>query len=164
MNALLKRLKELWLARNPRERRALSIMGAVVLAAVVIQLVWDASHERAGLRQQLSLRRMELAIMQRQTEALSAPAAATRPATTLSGNALDAAWRAELPALEGVLTLRVSGPRQVELKGEAGFDALNSWLAVAHKNHGLRVTSAEIRTADTGAGGRVSVNLELAGE
>ena len=164
MNALLKRLKELWLARNPRERRALSIMGAVVLAAVVIQLVWDASHERAGLRQQLSLRRMELAIMQRQTEALSAPATATRPATTLSGNALDAALRAELPALEGVLTLRVSGPRRVELKGEAGFDALNSWLAAAHKNHGLRVTSAEIRTADTGAGGRVSVNLELAGE
>lgn len=168
MNALLKRIKELWLARNPRERRALTIMGAVVLGATVAQLVWDASHQREGLRQQLALRRMELAIMQRQSEALGtvgAPAASTRALTVLSGSALDAALRAELSALEGQLTLRVTGPRQIELKGDASFNAVMGWLATAHKNHGLRVTGAEIRMAENGTGsGRVSVNLDLAGE
>lgn len=150
-----------WQARAPRERKALSLMAAVLAAALLAQSAWEAWQGGTRLRQQWPARAQELARLKLAQAELLRPAQPA--AATLSGEALEATLRPEVAALVEGLGLRRSGPRRFVIEGESDFNALNDWLAQTQTRHRLRVTVADLeRVAERP--GRARVTLELSGE
>lgn len=149
-----------WQARAPRERRALTLMALVVGGATLGQTAWSAAQESSRLARQAPLRAQERLRVERAASELQTPVAPPKLASPLSGEALDAALRRDLPRLQGSVALRLTAPRKFEVKGEGDFAALLTWLAQAQSAHGLFVSSAEIQR---GAGGRASFTVELVG-
>ncbi len=165
MKAVLEQLRAFWNARDAREQRALTLMFMVLFFAALTQLVWTAWHERERLRRQVPVRQLELAILQQQASLLaqSAPKAAASN-NALAGQALERALRQEISALPGKTSLRMLGPRHIELRGETAFDPFVIWLGKLQTDYGLRVTAAEFSRASDSADGRVTLTVELAAE
>lgn len=166
MNALTQRLGEFWKARAPREQRAIVLMMVIVGLALSIQLFWTAWHQRDALRRQVPLRQMEVAILEQQAKALATPVSKAT-INTVAGNALEQALRQEIKSISANLSLRMLGTRQVELRGDADFDPLVTWLGKVQTEYGLRVRTAEFAPTNDrrdGHDGRVTLVVELGAE
>ncbi len=164
MKHIMQRLRALWNARDAREQRALSVMVLVIVLASVAQLVWTAWHERERLRSHVPLRQMELAILQQQASQLAKLTEKSPTPSALAGPALERALTQEIAALPGKISLRMLGPRHIDLRGDTAFDPFVAWLGKLQTDHGLRVTAAEFARASDIADGRVTLTVELASE
>ncbi len=146
-----------WLARAPRERLVLRLLGWVVLAALLLQGLWTMLHYRHTLMQtvpRLSQQAEHMAVMRQawqvlETEKASRPQA--RPEllrqeveSSLApwGKQIDAQWTPD---------------NALQVRGQVPFAEWLRWLARMHEEHGLVLRHAHVEAQ--GAGVRVDAQL-----
>jgi type II secretory pathway component PulM len=139
-------LTRLWQARNSRERRLLTL-GAVVLGLGLLLMLADWLHQERQ-RLDLALPRLEAQLLRMQEDASEIarlrqlpPAHAGARSTQAQVDAVSAGARSRGLSL----AIQPAGDR-VQLRGQVAFDALSTWLASLHRDQGLQVLSADIRS------------------
>ncbi|QOT81993.1 type II secretion system protein GspM [Cupriavidus basilensis] len=159
---LLARARAAWLARAPRERRALLLCALVLSATLGWYVGWEpATNAIVRLERDLPLQREQAA----QIQALAAQAAALRalpdPTAHTPGE-----WKSALTAalarhgiadasvrVEGS-TLRVRVPR-------ISFHAWMQWLESVRKEYGVKPLQLDAKTVTGAEEGQVSIEAEL---
>lgn len=155
-------LTRMWQARNARERRLLTL-GAIVLGFGLLLMLADWLHqERKRLDHALPRLEAELVRMQEQASEI------TRLRQLPLAQAGSRSVQAQVDAVSAgarsrglSLVIQPAGDR-VQLHGEVAFDALSTWLASLHRDQGLQVLSADIRS--TGQLVMVDILLGAPGE
>ena len=153
----MRRMRDWWLARAPRERGVLAAGVALVVAALLFAAWLEAERTRSRLASELPQLRAAIAGLERDAAEVrrlrALPAAASADAAPLSALAGDAA----VPGAE----VAVLDARRVKLTGpDVAFAALLEWLTRARAAHGLSVETARIEALQ--APGRVRAELTLA--
>lgn len=135
-----------WQARTARERRLLTLT-ALVLGLLALLMLADWLHvERKRLDRALPKREAQLARMQEDASEMarlrqSPPTGSSSPSVATQVDAVSAAARSR-----GLnLTIQPAGDK-VQLSGQVAFDALAAWLASLHRDQGLQVHSADLRS------------------
>ncbi len=152
----LAQARQFWQARNPRERLLIGVAGGLVLVALFASLLEWVHQE--GQRRQRQLPRTLAQLEQTQEAATeiarlrTQPPPAVLPLATLQKAAEDAAKAQGL-----ALQVQASGDG-LQVRGQAGFDALMGWLAGLQQEHGLRVQRIKLQRD----GAQVSVDASLA--
>lgn len=145
------KLRGAWMARQPRERRFLTVLAVVLGGAILAQGLWSAHAARARLHRQLPQLRQQADVLQRQAgevrQLLAQPAA---PAPQEGAPLLAAAT---LAARTATLTLaptqlQLEGPRQIRLRANVPFDRWLEWVATLQRDARLRLVQCRIDTAD----------------
>lgn len=149
------KLLPLWQARQPRERRFLTLLAAVVGCAVLAQGLWSAHAARAKLHRQLPQLRQQADVVQRQAgevrQLLAQPAAqSVQEGAPLLTAATVAARNAGLTLTAAQLQLE--GPRQVRLRANLPFDRWLEWVALLQRDARLRLAQCRVDAADPPAG------------
>ena len=149
------RLRALWHSRQPRERRFLTLLAAVVGCALLAQGLWSAHAARARLQRQLPQLRQQAEVLQRQAgevrQLLAQPVGSAVP----EGAPLLAA--ANLAARSAGLTLaptqlQLEGPRQVRVRANLPFDRWLEWLTLLQRDARLRLVQCRVDGAEAPAG------------
>lgn len=153
--AQLAKLQALWLSRQPRERRFLVVLAAVVGCAVLAQGLWSAHVARARLHRQLPQLRLQAEVMQRQAgeirQLLAQPAAsALQEGAPLLAAAVQAARNSGLTLAP--TQMQLEGPRQIRLRANVPFDRWLEWVAFLQRDLRLRMANGTIDAADVGGG------------
>lgn len=152
---------EFWSAREPREKRLLTIGGTVLGIALVYSVFFSPAYEgRAKLREELPQLRAQLAQMQaeaREARELSAAAAGVPP----SGDALHQALVDSLAAhgLQNVQVTALGDAMQVRAKNIAFGDWIG-WVDDARKANKVQVSEANVTALDKP--GQVDLDATLA--
>jgi general secretion pathway protein M len=144
------RLRTAWHAISPRERRLVSLAGGVLGIAAVVGLLDWSQTERARLERTLPRAEASLEQVQEAATEIARLRTLTPPARP-SGPALLDAVQASAKARGLPLTVQAGG-EGIQIKGQAGFDALTGWLATLQKDQGLRVRRMEIQPQGDQAG------------
>lgn len=149
-------LQSAWAQRAPGEKRTLLIGAALLLIALLGQLLWTAQHERERLAQQLPKQAQQLASVQagaREWQRL-----ATLPAR--QAGVLSDSTRQQIVASAQALGLvgQWRDMNNLSLRGQCSFDAWVKWLGEMQRNYGLTATSAKVGKMGAGI---VSVDAEL---
>ena len=140
---------EFWSAREPREKRLLTIGGAVLGVALVYSVFFDPAYDgRAQLREEVPQLRAQLAQMQaeaREAHDLSAAAAGVPP----SGDALRQALTDSLAAhsLQNVQITAIGDSMQVRAKNVSFGDWIG-WVDDARKQNKVQVSEANVTALD----------------
>jgi len=152
-----------WLGLSDRDRRVLSIGGALALLLLVYALAWlPLERAREALRVQATATDASLRWMQAaapEVARMRGQGGALRQDSRSLLARVDAGARA---AGLGNALLRVEpvGDGQVRLAfQQAGFDPLMSWLEDFARSDGVRVT--ELNVQSTGATGQVDARIGL---
>ena len=138
-----------WIARSPREKLLLALVGGLILFALVFSSINWISHEQ---------HRLERAMPSRQAQLLEVQAAATeleqlrsRPAVSVSSGPELARIIAESARAHG-LDLRIAENRDGLLgEGRAPFDQLIDWLGKLNQEFALRIEKLDIQREAGGA-------------
>ncbi|MDF3839042.1 type II secretion system protein M [Cupriavidus basilensis] len=159
----LARARAAWLARAPRERRALLLCALVVGATAGWLGGWEpAANAIASLERDLPRQREQAVQMQ----ALGAQAATLRALPDPPAHR-PAEWKAALAASlmqhgiagasvePGDDTLRVQVPR-------ASFHAWMQWLEAVRREYGIKPVQLEAKALPGAQAGQVALNAELA--
>ena len=154
-------LSEFWGAREPREKRLLTIAGVVIAVAIVYSVGFAPAFEgRAKLRDELPQLRAQLAQMQAEANEardLSTAAAGVPP----SGDALHQALVDSLAAhgLQSVQVTAIGDSMQVKAKNVSFGDWIG-WVDDARKQNKVQVSEATITALDKP--GQVDLDATLA--
>lgn len=138
-------LNDFWAARNPRERRMITIaLWAIGLAIVYLLLLEPAINGRARLLQQMPAMRQQVAQMQAMARELKAAPAAPRadaPVEAVTRESLEASLaRAGLKAQSSSVTGEF-----IRLQfSDVSFASLVGWLDDARKNRRISVVEASV--------------------
>jgi general secretion pathway protein M len=152
---------EFWGARDPREKRLLTVGGIVLGIAIVYTVFFQPAYDgRAKLREELPQLRAQLAQMQaeaREARDLSVSAAGVPP----SGDALHQALVDSLAAhgLQNVQVTALGDAMQVKAKNVAFGDWI-SWIDDARKQNKVQVSEANVTALDKP--GQVDLDATLA--
>jgi type II secretory pathway component PulM len=161
MNAMkevfLQRWRSFWAARSGSERRALSVMAAVVALALVTQLLWSVEQSRQQLRRQLPTMAAEAESMRQKLGEWQLLAASTPPRPSVSATLQKEASR-RLAALGGGVSAVWVGPGQLRLSGTVSFDTWVAWLGEMQQDFRLTVIRAQITPSGSG---RVRLEADL---
>jgi general secretion pathway protein M len=154
-------LGEFWSAREPREKRLLSIGGVVVgIAIVYTVLIQPAMDGRAELREELPQLRAQLAQMQAEAHEardLSTSAAGVPP----TGDELHQALTDSLAAhgLQNVQVTAIGDSMQIKAKNIAFGDWIG-WVDDVRKQNKVQVSEANVTALDKP--GQVDVDATFA--
>lgn len=149
------KLRELWISRQPRERRFLTVLAVVVGCAVLAQSLWTAHAARTRLHRQLPQLRQQADVLQRQAGEVRQLLAQPASPAPQEGPALLAA--ATLGARNAGMALapaqlQLEGPRQIRLRANVPFDRWLEWVATLQRDARLRVINCRIDAADGTSG------------
>ena len=142
-------LGEFWSAREPREKRLLTIGGIVLGVAIAYSVLWAPAFEgRAKLRDELPQLRAQLAQMQseaREAHELSVAAAGVPP----TGDALHQALTDSLAAhgLQNVQVTSLGDSLQIHAKNVSFGDWIG-WVDDARKQNKVQVSEANVTALD----------------
>ena len=154
------RVREFWMARQPRERRVLGIGAAFLLMLLIwLSLIDPALKARSRWQQTLPAWRSQLAQMRAiAAEIAASPARSTAavPVAELSRAGLERSLREK--GLQ-VQNLTVSDRRVSANFSDVPFAALTEWLQQAQSSVRLVITEANITARDLP--GRVDARLTL---
>jgi type II secretory pathway component PulM len=150
------RIRDLWMSRQPRERRFLAVLVAVVACAVLAQGLWSAHAARNRLHRQLPQLRQQAEVLQRQAGEVRQLMAQPANSSFQEGPALLA--QATLAARNTGLAvasaqLHLEGPRQVRLRANVPFDRWLDWVATLQRDARLRLINCRVDAADAASGG-----------
>lgn len=126
-----------WQQRAPRERRALQILGAVLLGALLVQLAWSLASSRHKLLRQMP----ELAATAEQSDRLYeawqqlSAANAARPLPR--PEVLRQAVEQRLGELGPKLAARWNGNGELQLEGRTDFARWLTWTAAMQQENRL---------------------------
>lgn len=153
------RIRDLWMSRQPRERRFLTVLAAVVACAVLVQGLWSAHAARTRLHRQLPQLRQQAEVLQRQAGEVRQLMAQPVSSSFQEGPALLA--QATLAARNTGLTLapaqlQLEGARQVRLRANVPFDRWLEWVATLQRDARLRLVNCRVDAADIASGGNSS--------
>ena len=154
------RVREFWLARQPRERRMLGIGAAFLLMLLIwLSLIDPALEARSRWQQTLPALRSQLAQMR--AIAAEMAAAPTRSTAAASAAALSRAVLERSLKEKGLQAqnLSVSDSRVAANFSDIPFAALAEWLQQTQSSARLMVTEASIVMRDLP--GRVDARLTL---
>ncbi|MCX7177310.1 MAG: type II secretion system protein GspM [Proteobacteria bacterium] len=144
-------LRSWWQGRQPRERRFLTVLAAVVGCALLAQALWSAQAARSRLHRQLPQLRQQAELMQRQAgevrQLLAQPAAAAVAEGAPLLAAATAAARTASLALAPT-QLQLEGPRQVRLRANVPFDRWLEWVALLQRDSRLRLLQCRVDTPE----------------
>jgi len=145
------RLRTVWMARQPRERRFLAVLAVVVGAAVLAQALWSAHAARGRLHRQLPQLKQQAEVLQRQAgevrQLLAQPASsALQEGPALLAAATLAARNAGL--VLGPAQLQLEGARQVRLRANVPFDRWLEWVATQQRDARLRLINCRVDAVD----------------
>ena len=126
-----------WQQRAPRERRALQILGAVLLGALLVQLAWSLASSRHKLLRQMP----ELAATAEQSDRLyeawqqltAANAARPLPRPEVLRQAVEQ----RLGELGPKLAARWNGNGELQLEGRTDFARWLTWTAAMQQENRL---------------------------
>jgi general secretion pathway protein M len=151
-----------WYANlSERDRRIVTIGGAVALVLVILGLVLPLNRGITQAKQRVTAKQADLAFIQSATPQLAAAGPGVAEAANGASlivlvdnsareSGLGKSLSSSQPAGEGVLRVRFE---------RVAFDGLVAWLARLAQNHGVSVDSAEIEFA--GEAGLVNAGLVL---
>jgi type II secretory pathway component PulM len=145
---------------SERDRRIVSIGGAVVIALVILGTVLPLNRSIAQARQRVTVKQGDLAFIQAALPQL----ASAGPAGNVGGGEnlivlIDSSAR-ESGLGKSLTSSQPTGERGLRVRFErVAFDGLVAWLARLSQNHGVGVESAEIEFA--GEAGLVNAGLVL---
>ena len=149
LNDQMAGLRSWWQGRQPRERRFLTVLAAVVGCALLAQALWSAQAARSRLHRQLPQLRQQAELMQRQAgevrQLLAQPAAAAVAEGAPLLAAATAAARTASLALAPT-QLQLEGPRQVRLRANVPFDRWLEWVALLQRDSRLRLLQCRVDT------------------
>lgn len=154
-------ISEFWSAREPREKRLLTIAGVVIGIALVYSIGFEPAFEgRAKLREALPELRAQLAQMQaeaREARDLSTAAAGVPP----SGDALHQALVDSLGAhgLQNVQVTALGDSMQIRAKNVSFGDWIG-WVDDVRKQNKVQVSEANVTALDKP--GQVDLDATLA--
>jgi general secretion pathway protein M len=146
---------------SERDRRVVSIGGAVALALVLLAIILPLSTQISLARKRITTKQGDLAFIQ----SVASQVAAAGPGAPGAANAESLVVLIDSSARESGLGKSLSSSQPTGDKGlrirldKAPFDALVAWLARLSQQHGVRVESAEIESA--GETGLVNAGLVL---
>lgn len=158
MNKPWMALRPYWQARSAKERRALKLLLGVLLLAGLVQLTWQAQQSRRMLRQQVPRLATEAEHMRQQLQAWQS-LAATQEKTLPPLPRREVEQR--LRALDNALKIAWTGEAQLEISGEAPFDAWLTEIGDLQRDYRLHVVRLQALPA---APGRVTLNAQLGRE
>jgi general secretion pathway protein M len=142
-------LGEFWGAREPREKRLLTIGGTVLGLVIIYSLFWEPAFEgRQNLRESLPQQRAQLAQMQaeaRQARELTKSAAGVAP----SGDTLRQAMADSLSAhgLANIEVTALGDSMQVRGKNIAFADWVG-WVDDMRKQNKVQISEANLKALD----------------
>lgn len=139
-----------WQQRAPRERRALQILGAVLLAALLVQLVWSLGGSRHSLLHQMP----QLAAKAEQSDRLyedwqqltAANAARPLPRPEVLRQAVEQ----RLGELGPKLAARWNGKGELQLEGRTDFARWLTWTAAMQQENRLFLQSVRLQPGGDG--------------
>jgi general secretion pathway protein M len=146
---------------SERDRRVVTIGGAVVLVLAVLAVILPLNTQISLARKRIATKQGDLAFMQ----SVAPQVAAAGPGAAGAANAESLVVLIDSSARESGLGKSLTSSQPTGDKGlrirldKAPFDALVAWLARLSQQHGVRVESAEIETA--GEVGLVNAGLVL---
>ena len=145
----------MWMVRQPRERRFLTLLALVVGCAVLAQALWSAHAARARLHRQLPQLRQQAEVLQRQAgevrQLQAQPASlALQEGQALLAAAVLATRNTGLPVAPAQLQLE--GARQVRLRANVPFDRWLEWVAALQRDARLRLINCRVDAADIAGG------------
>lgn len=139
-----------WQQRAPRERRALQILGAVLLGALLVQLAWSLASSRHKLLRQMP----ELAATAEQSDRLYeawqqlSAANAARPLPR--PEVLRQAVEQRLGELGPKLAARWNGNGELQLEGRTDFARLLTWTAAMQQENRLLLQRVRLQPGSDG--------------
>ena len=142
-------LGEFWSAREPREKRLLTIGGAVLGLVIVYSLFWEPAFEgRQNLREELPQQRAQLAQMQaeaRQAHELTSAAAGVAP----TGDTLRQALVDSLAAhgLANIEVTALGDSMQIRGKNIAFADWIG-WVDDMRKQNKVQISEANVKALE----------------
>ncbi|MBS0353221.1 MAG: type II secretion system protein M [Proteobacteria bacterium] len=151
------RIVTAWQGISPRERRLVTIAGAVVAVGLTLSLLDWTRHERGRLDRSLPRSAAQLELVQESATEV-ARLRTQPPLQAPTGPALLEAAQAAAKSRGLGLTLQAGG-EGLHAKGQAPFDELVTWLAAVQRDQGLRVLRMEIQQQ----GPQASIDAVLAG-
>lgn len=153
-------LASLFADRPPRERRFILAGFTLVVLALLAQLVYTAHQQSERLRRLVPAMESQLAETRAVADELKKLQAgpATRP--WIGGDELEKWLRLEA-ARVGDLKVTLTGARRASVKGEVDFERWIEWVALIHREQGIRVASADLKPG--GHPGRVLLTADVAG-
>lgn len=139
-----------WQQRAPRERRALQILGAVLLGALVVQLAWSLASSRQKLLRQMP----ELAATAEQSDRLyeawqqltAANAARPLPRPEVLRQAVEQ----RLGELGPKLVARWNGNGELLLEGRTDFARWLTWTAAMQQENRLLLQRVRLQPGGDG--------------
>jgi general secretion pathway protein M len=161
LGALGTALGEFWSARETREKRLLTIGGAVLGLVIVYSLFWEPAFQgRQALREELPQQRAQLAQMQaeaRQAHELAGAAAGVAP----TGDTLHQALVDSLAShgLTGLEVTALGDSMQVRGKNVSFADWIG-WVDDMRKQNKVQISEANVKALDKD--GQVDLDATLA--
>ena len=153
-------LRERWQALGVRERRGLSLAGALLglflLWALAIAPAWRTAREAPA-----QLDRLDAQLQQMQR--LAGEAHSLRNTPTIASSQAVAALRAATDALGGAGRLQLAGDRATLTLTGANGSQLRDWLAEARSNARARPLEANLTRGPQGYNGSIVVALPSGG-
>lgn len=152
--------RQYWKSRAPRERRALTLLGALLLVALVwwlfVQPAWRTLHETPAQLDQLEA---QLQQMQR----LAAEAQSLRGVAAVSPAQAIAALKAATERLGDKGRLSLQGDRASLTLNGASPEALRGWLVEVRSAARARPVEAQLTRSGAGFSGTLVVQLGSVG-
>jgi general secretion pathway protein M len=146
---------------SERDRRVVTIGGAVVLVLALLSVILPLNTQISQARTRITTKQGDLAFIR----SVAPQVAAAGPGAAGAANAESLVVLIDSSARESGLGKALSSSQPTGDKGlrirldKAPFDALVAWLARLSQQHGVRVESAEIESA--GEVGLVNAGLVL---
>ena len=146
-----------WKARQPRERQALTLLAAVLLAALLVQLTWSAHVATTRLRLQVPKLQAQLATMHAQADEWQELSRQALP-LPFDQERLRVEVDSSVKSLGDEVQLTWRGAGQLKVQGKVSHSAWIDWLAKLHSDYRLVVQSARVSAAGAG---NVTVSAEI---
>ncbi len=140
-------LHQWWTQRPAREQRALRILAACLLLALLLQGLWLLETKRRQLRQQLPRLAAQVEQMKVLEQAWLALASAN---PSPAGSLPRAEIERQASALGREVQLQWSANGDLQLKGKTRLDAWLAWTAQLHEEHRLVLSESRLLPRDGG--------------
>ena len=165
MKNLVADLRAYWDARAPRERAMLAALAALIVFALLAQLLWSSHQARTRLKKQIPLLSYQLEALQRKAADLQQlrgqPVPASADRNGLLASAVAKARSAGLP--EVAASLQQEAPGRLRLRGAVPFDRWLAWVASLQQDGALRLVSCKVESSDAAGTAKIDALFSLPG-
>lgn len=164
LKSLLRATQDALNRRAPRERAALIAMACTIVAALWIQVLWSAHHERARYTTLIGELQVQNSAMRQAREAMRGAKAQGSAIRSLTAERALTVFGDSL-RLAGLSTITVlpHAHGQVRLTGGASFDSWLGWLAKVQADYGIEVLRVGIDLSDQPGQVKIEAIIAVAG-